>query len=62
MSATDLLIVTSKVKKYVKNKTGMSTSAAAIEELSKKVESMLDEAIQKATTEKRKTVMDRDVV
>ena len=56
----EVLIVVSKLKNYVKNKAGMSTSGAVPEVLSKKVRALCDEAIAKAEQAKRKTVMDRD--
>lgn len=56
----EILIVVSKLKAYVKNKSGMSTSGAVAEVLSKKVRALCDAAIVKAEQAKRKTVMDRD--
>lgn len=57
----EILVVVSKVKAYVKNKAGMSTSASVTEALSDKIRQFLDEAIQNAERDKRKTVMDRDI-
>lgn len=56
-----MLVVTSKVKKYIKEKGGMCTSSVTIEALSKAVECICDGAIAEAKEDKRKTVMDRDV-
>lgn len=56
----EVLVVVSKLKAYVKNKSGMSTSGAVAEVLSNKVRALCDEAIAKAEQAKRKTVMDRD--
>ncbi len=57
----ETLVVVSKVKKYVKDKAQMSTSAAVMDELTKKVEMLLDKAIENAKNDGRKTVMDRDI-
>lgn len=56
----DVLIVVSKLKAYVKARSGMSTSDGAMEVLSKHVRRLCDEAIRHAGTAGRKTVMDRD--
>ena len=58
--ADEILIVTSKLKKYVKDKAGMNTAGNVAEVLSAKVRGLLDEAIAKAQADKRKTVKDRD--
>ena len=55
------LVVTSKIKKYVKDKAGMNTSASFIDALTKIVEEHCLEAIENAKRDKRKTVKDRDV-
>ncbi len=57
----DVLVVASKVKKYIKEKSGFNTSAKTIEALSKKVEMLCDNAIESAKNNGRKTVLDRDV-
>ncbi len=57
---SDTLVVVSKVKKYVKDKYGMSTAASAAEALSRIVENACAKAAENATNAKRKTVMDRD--
>ena len=54
------LVVASKVKTYIKDKAGMSTSANAMGALTRIVEEACDRAIQAAQSDKRKTVMDRD--
>lgn len=54
------LVVASKVKSYIKTKAGMSTSATALDALTKIVEKECDKAIANAQINKRKTVMDRD--
>lgn len=54
-----VLVVTSKVKAYIKE-AGLSTSATAIDAISSKVKELCDQAIENAKNDKRKTVMDRD--
>ncbi len=56
----DILIVASKLKQYIKDKHDMSTSANVMEILSRIVRRHTDQAVQKAHSEGRKTVMDRD--
>lgn len=60
--ANEILVVTSKVKAYVKDKGGLNTSATAIEALSNKLRGIIDQAIQNAKNDGRKTLKDRDVV
>lgn len=55
----ETLVVVSKVKNYIK-KSGLNTSASAIEALTKIVENACLKAIESAKQAKRKTVMDRD--
>jgi len=57
----EILIVVSKVKKYIKEQSGMNTSDAVAEVLSEHVRAICDEAIRAAGSEGRKTVLDRDV-
>lgn len=54
------LVVVSKVKKYIKEKGDMNTSASAMDALTKLIEDSCDKAIETARKDKRKTVMDRD--
>ncbi|MBN1700154.1 MAG: hypothetical protein JW881_21765 [Spirochaetales bacterium] len=61
MANKEVLVVTSKVKAYIKKKGGFNTSASAIEALSDKVREICDQAIQNAKDDKRKTVKDRDI-
>lgn len=58
---SDVLVVASKVKAYIKEKGQMNTSGAVPEELTKRVLVLLDKAIENAKADGRKTVMDRDV-
>ncbi len=57
----DVLVVSSKVKKFVREKSGLSTSAEVLEALSQKVEQLCLEGIEKAKADKRKTVKARDL-
>lgn len=57
----DALVVTSKIKKFVRDKAGFNTSAEVIDVLSKKVEGLCEAAIEKARADGRKTVKGRDV-
>lgn len=56
----DILIVASKLKQYIKDKYDMSTSANVMDALSRDVRKLTDRAAEKARSEGRKTVMDRD--
>lgn len=54
------LVVTSKVKKLIKDEFNLSTSSAAIDQLTNRVQTICRKAIENAQKDKRKTVMDRD--
>lgn len=56
----DILIVASKLKKYIKEKHGLSTSSNVMEALSSIVRIATDRAVENAKREGRKTVMGRD--
>jgi len=56
----DVLIVVSKLKKYIRDRSGMNTSDGAIAPLSNHVRALCQRAIRHAAEEGRKTVMDRD--
>lgn len=58
----EVLVVTSKVKKVIREKAQMNTSQEAIEQISKAVERLVERAIESAKSDKRKTVMGRDIV
>jgi histone H3/H4 len=60
-SMADMLCVASKVKKYVKEKAGMNTSASFLTSLSAEIEKVCDQAISAARDDGRKTVKDRDI-
>jgi histone H3/H4 len=57
----DTLIVVSKLKKYIKDRSGMNTSDAVAEALSDHVRLICDDSIRAAAADGRKTVLDRDV-
>jgi histone H3/H4 len=59
-SGAEVLVVASKLRNYIKAKSGMNTSAAVMEALSNKVRQLCDQAIENAKNDGRKTVMDRD--
>lgn len=56
----EVLIVASKLKGYIKARADMNTSGDVMNVLSEKVRELCDDAIDKARSEGRKTVLDRD--
>lgn len=60
--AAETLVVTSKVKKYIKEKGDCNTSGETIEALSKAVEKLCERGLEAAKADGRKTVMARDIV
>ncbi|HYC56396.1 MAG TPA: hypothetical protein VEL28_15795 [Candidatus Binatia bacterium] len=56
----EILVVASKVKAYVRARSGMNTSDAVMEKLSDMLRDICDKAIDHARFAGRKTVMDRD--
>ena len=59
--AEDIFVVTSKVKKYIKENTGFNTSADTVGVLSKAVKALCDKGAEQARSNSRKTVMARDI-
>ena len=57
----EMLIVISKMKKYIKERSGMNCSDAVGEVLSEHVRALCDDSIRAAARDERKTVLDRDV-
>ena len=57
---SEVLVVASKVKKYIKEKAGMNCSGTVMDALTQVVQRECDKAIASAQGDKRKTVMDRD--
>lgn len=58
----EVLVVTSKVKMFIKEKGGFNTSSETLDVLSKAVERLCQKGIDRAKDEGRKTVMARDIV
>jgi len=58
----EVLVVTSKVKKFIKEKSEMNTSAETVDMLSKAIERLCEKGIESAKADGRKTVMARDIV
>jgi hypothetical protein len=56
----DVLVVASKLKAYVRARSGMNTSDGVMPVLSDHLRKLCDEAIRRAARAGRKTVMDRD--
>lgn len=56
----EILIVVSKLKAYIRARSGMNTSDAAMEVLSDHVRTLCDSAIRHAGSDGRKTVLPRD--
>lgn len=59
---SEVLVVTSKVKKFIKDNGQMNTSAETIDVLSKAIEALCKKGIEAAKADGRKTVMARDIV
>jgi hypothetical protein len=59
-SSDDVLVVVSKLKKYIRDRSGMNTSDGVVEVLSNKLRALSDGAIQNAARAERKTVLARD--
>ncbi|NCN40583.1 hypothetical protein GW916_04970 [bacterium] len=58
----EVLVVTSKVKKFIKDSGGCNTSGETIDMLSKAVEKLCQKGMDNAKADGRKTVMARDIV
>ncbi|MCP4411648.1 MAG: hypothetical protein GY808_03640 [Gammaproteobacteria bacterium] len=56
----EVLVVASKLKKYIRTTSGMSTSANVAPALSDTIRNLCDQAVENAKADRRKTVMDRD--
>jgi len=56
----EVLVVVSKLKTYVRERSGMNTSEAVMELLSDKLRGLCDDAIRSAQRDGRRTVMERD--
>lgn len=58
---SDVLIVTSKVKSFIKEQSQMNTSGTVPAELSERIRQLCIKAIENAKADGRKTVMERDI-
>ena len=57
----EVLVVVSKLKNYIRAKSGFNTAGSVAEALSDLVRTVCDRAIENARQDGRKTVMDRDI-
>ncbi len=60
-TSREVLVVASRLKDYVRARSGMNTSDAVLEPLSDAIRRLVDRAIDTARREGRRTVLDRDV-
>lgn len=58
----EALVVTSKVKKFIKEHGGCNTSAETIDVLTRAVRALCEKGVEKAKADGRKTVMARDII
>ena len=58
----EVLVVTSKIKKHIKEMGGCNTSAETIAILSEAVQKLCSKGVESAKADGRKTVMARDIV
>ena len=56
----EVLVVVSKLKNYIRSKAGMNTSGNVAVVLSDIIRGLCDQAIERAKSDGRKTVKDRD--
>jgi len=57
----EVLVVVSKLKNYIRAKSGMNTAGGVAAVLSDRLRKLCDEAVENARKDGRKTVMERDV-
>lgn len=57
----EVLIIASKLKSYIRARSGFNTSDRVLEPLSRLVRELCDDAIERAERDERKTVLDRDL-
>ena len=57
----EILVVASRLKDYVRRRSGFNTSERVLDPLSDILREIVDEAIQNAARDERKTILDRDV-
>ncbi|MFZ5875291.1 MAG: hypothetical protein ACOYXU_02665 [Nitrospirota bacterium] len=58
---SEMLVVSSKIKRLVREKADFNTSAETLDALSQRVEKMCLDAIERARADGRKTVKARDI-
>lgn len=56
----DVLVVVSKLKNYIRERSGMNTAGNAAPALSDLIRTLCDQAIERARKDGRKTIKDRD--
>ncbi len=61
VATNEILVVGSKLKQYVRDRGGLSTSDAVLGVLSDRLRTLCDRAIRNARRDGRKTVLDRDI-
>ena len=57
----EVLVVVTKIRKYIADRSGMNTSAGVYTILTERIKRVCDLAIEEARRQGRKTVLDRDV-
>jgi hypothetical protein len=57
----EILIIASRLKNYIKARSGMNTSDGVLEPLSDILREICDEAIDEARRKERRTVLERDI-
>ena len=57
----EILIIASRLKEYIRARSGFNTSDKALEPLSEIVRRVCDQAIDNASRDERSTVLDRDI-
>ncbi|MBI3359350.1 MAG: hypothetical protein HY037_07230 [Nitrospirae bacterium] len=58
----EILVVASKVKHYIREKSELSASGEFLEALSRRIESLCLEAAARVRADKRKTIKARDLI
>ena len=58
--STEVRVVASKVKGYIRERGDMKTSANVLQVLSDRLRALCDQAVENARNDGRKTVLDRD--
>lgn len=58
---SEIFVVASKVKKFIKEKGDCNTASSTMEALTQRLQQIVEKAIENAKADGRKTVMDRDI-